>query len=168
MSYISSISLLSIPSHASIADASPTTPCLTKDGGVEQLGGAEPQWDGEVGRRRHWWRRERQAWWLRGLELGHRPPEPPRHEVFSNGLNIPDIINEHLGAEPTLPYLSPDLRGAKLLVGANFASASVSILNDTGIQFVNIVRMSRQLQFFAEYHRRGCARWSARRGHGGS
>mgnify|MGYP003703353541 CR=1 FL=1 len=108
-----------------------------EDGGVEQLGGAAPRRDGEVGRRRHWWRRERQAWWLRGLELGHRPPEPPRHEVFSNGLNIPDIINEHLGAEPTLPYLSPDLRGAKLLVGANFASASVSILNDTGIQFVS-------------------------------
>ncbi|EAY78821.1 hypothetical protein OsI_33925 [Oryza sativa Indica Group] len=54
---------------------------------------------------------------------------------FSNGLNIPDIISEHLGAEPTLPYLSPDLRGAKLLVGANFASAGVGILNDTGIQF---------------------------------
>ena len=43
---------------------------------------------------------------------------------------------EHLGAEPVLPYLSPELRGAKLLVGANFASAGVGILNDTGIQFV--------------------------------
>uniref|UniRef100_A0A0E0R037 Uncharacterized protein n=1 Tax=Oryza rufipogon TaxID=4529 RepID=A0A0E0R037_ORYRU len=73
---------------------------------------------------------------------------------FSNGLNIPDIISEHLGAEPTLPYLSPDLSGAKLLVGANFASAGVGILNDTGIQFVNIVRMSRQLQYFAEYQER--------------
>uniref|UniRef100_A0A0E0M8E2 Uncharacterized protein n=1 Tax=Oryza punctata TaxID=4537 RepID=A0A0E0M8E2_ORYPU len=81
----------------------------------------------------------------------------PSHRAtgrFSNGLNIPDIISEHLGAEPTLPYLSPDLRGAKLLVGANFASAGVGILNDTGIQFVNIVRMSRQLQFFAEYQER--------------
>lgn len=70
---------------------------------------------------------------------------------FSNGLNIPDIISEHLGAEPTLPYLSPQLHGAKLLVGANFASAGVGILNDTGIQFVNIVRISRQLQHFREY-----------------
>ena len=35
-----------------------------------------------------------------------------------------------------LPYLSPELRGEKLLVGANFASAGVGILNDTGIQFV--------------------------------
>jgi hypothetical protein len=43
---------------------------------------------------------------------------------------------EHLGAEPALPYLSPELRGEKLLVGANFASAGVGILNDTGIQFV--------------------------------
>jgi hypothetical protein len=44
---------------------------------------------------------------------------------------------EHLGAEPTLPYLSPELRGQKLLVGANFASAGVGILNDTGFQFVS-------------------------------
>ena len=35
-----------------------------------------------------------------------------------------------------LPYLSPELRGEKLLVGANFVSAGVGILNDTGIQFV--------------------------------
>ncbi|KAL5224768.1 hypothetical protein ABZP36_011407 [Zizania latifolia] len=70
---------------------------------------------------------------------------------FSNGLNIPDIISEHLGAEPTMPYLSPELRGAKLLVGANFASAGVGILNDTGIQFVNIVRIGRQLRHFGEY-----------------
>lgn len=44
---------------------------------------------------------------------------------------------QKLGAEPTLPYLSPELRGEKLLVGANFASAGIGILNDTGIQFVN-------------------------------
>ncbi|URD85739.1 GDSL esterase lipase [Musa troglodytarum] len=54
---------------------------------------------------------------------------------FSNGRNIPDIISEQLGAETTLPYLSPELRGEKLLVGANFASAGIGILNDTGIQF---------------------------------
>ncbi|XP_066387005.1 GDSL esterase/lipase At5g33370-like [Miscanthus floridulus] len=70
---------------------------------------------------------------------------------FSNGKNIPDIISEHLGAEPTLPYLSPELRGQKLLVGANFASAGVGILNDTGFQFVDIIRMSQQLQYFGEY-----------------
>ncbi|KAM7526664.1 hypothetical protein LguiA_016566 [Lonicera macranthoides] len=50
---------------------------------------------------------------------------------FSNGLNIPDIISL-----PTLPYLSPLLNGERLLVGANFASAGIGILNDTGIQFV--------------------------------
>ncbi|KAJ0961547.1 hypothetical protein J5N97_001532 [Dioscorea zingiberensis] len=62
----------------------------------------------------------------------------PTHQAtgrFSNGLNMPDIISEYLGAEPTLPYLSPDLRGEKLLIGANFASAGIGILNDTGIQF---------------------------------
>lgn len=64
----------------------------------------------------------------------------PTHRAtgrFSNGLNVPDIISEHLGAEPVLPYLSPHLDGHKLLVGANFASAGVGILNDTGIQFVS-------------------------------
>ncbi|KAL2555393.1 GDSL esterase/lipase [Forsythia ovata] len=56
---------------------------------------------------------------------------------FSNGLNIPDLISEEMGWEPNLPYLSPELTGQKLLVGANFASAGVGILNDTGIQFVS-------------------------------
>ena len=42
-----------------------------------------------------------------------------------------------LGAESTLPYLSPELNGEKLLVGANFASAGIGILNDTGVQFVS-------------------------------
>ncbi|OIV95034.1 hypothetical protein TanjilG_10854 [Lupinus angustifolius] len=54
---------------------------------------------------------------------------------FSNGLNIPDLISLDLGLEPTLPYLSPLLVGEKLLVGANFASAGIGILNDTGFQF---------------------------------
>ncbi|KAH0881586.1 hypothetical protein HID58_068980, partial [Brassica napus] len=54
---------------------------------------------------------------------------------FSNGLNIPDIISEAIGMPSTLPYLSPQLTGENLLVGANFASAGIGILNDTGIQF---------------------------------
>ncbi|XP_078442806.1 GDSL esterase/lipase At5g33370-like [Wolffia australiana] len=73
---------------------------------------------------------------------------------FSNGLNIPDIISEKLGAPPTLPYLSPELTGERLLVGANFASAGIGILNDTGLQFVNIIRIPRQLQYFEEYQER--------------
>nr|POE50412.1 gdsl esterase/lipase [Quercus suber]POE82654.1 gdsl esterase/lipase [Quercus suber] len=56
---------------------------------------------------------------------------------FSNGFNLPDIISEQMGAERTLPYLSPQLTGQKLLVGANFASAGIGILNDTGFQFVS-------------------------------
>ncbi|GAY56662.1 hypothetical protein CUMW_173600 [Citrus unshiu] len=51
---------------------------------------------------------------------------------FSNGLNIPDLISEQIGMESTLPYLSPELTGQRLLVGANFASAGIGILNDTG------------------------------------
>ncbi|KAK7337977.1 hypothetical protein VNO77_18571 [Canavalia gladiata] len=73
---------------------------------------------------------------------------------FSNGYNIPDFISQELGAESTLPYLSPQLNGQRLLVGANFASAGIGILNDTGIQFVNIIRIFRQLEYFQEYQRR--------------
>ncbi|KAL6278914.1 hypothetical protein ACE6H2_022515 [Prunus campanulata] len=73
---------------------------------------------------------------------------------FSNGFNIPDFISQQLGADSTLPYLSPELTGQKLLVGANFASAGIGILNDTGIQFVNIIRMSRQLEYFQQYQQR--------------
>lgn len=73
---------------------------------------------------------------------------------FSNGYNIPDLISQALGAESTLPYLSPELRGEKLLVGANFASAGVGILNDTGVQFVSIIRIYQQLAFFEQYQGR--------------
>ncbi|XP_020584102.1 GDSL esterase/lipase LTL1-like [Phalaenopsis equestris] len=73
---------------------------------------------------------------------------------FSNGLNIPDILSERIGEEPTLPYLSPELQGERLLVGANFASAGIGILNDTGIQFLNIIRISQQLAYFEQYQER--------------
>ncbi|XP_028790344.1 GDSL esterase/lipase At5g33370-like [Neltuma alba] len=73
---------------------------------------------------------------------------------FSNGYNIPDFISQELGSESTLPYLSPELTGRRLLVGANFASAGIGILNDTGIQFVNIIRIYRQLEYFEEYQQR--------------
>ncbi|XP_021734859.1 GDSL esterase/lipase At5g33370-like [Chenopodium quinoa] len=81
----------------------------------------------------------------------------PTHRAtgrFSNGLNIPDIISERLGSQPTLPYLSPELTGQRLLVGANFASAGIGILNDTGIQFLNIIRIYRQLDYFRQYQQR--------------
>ncbi|KAK4754758.1 hypothetical protein SAY87_008515 [Trapa incisa] len=61
---------------------------------------------------------------------------------------------EAIGSEPTLPYLSPELNGERLLIGANFASAGVGILNDTGVQFVNIIRIGRQLEFFQQYQQR--------------
>jgi hypothetical protein len=48
-------------------------------------------------------------------------------------------IGEKIGSEPTLPYLSPELDGERLLVGANFASAGIGILNDTGVQFVSSI-----------------------------
>lgn len=48
------------------------------------------------------------------------------------------FLGEQIGSEPTLPILSPELTGEKLLIGANFASAGIGILNDTGVQFVSI------------------------------
>ncbi|OAY44351.1 GDSL esterase/lipase LTL1 [Manihot esculenta] len=81
----------------------------------------------------------------------------PTHRAtgrFSNGLNIPDLISEAIGSEPTLPYLSPALTGERLLVGANFASAGIGILNDTGIQFLNIIRIYKQLEYFQQYQQR--------------
>ncbi|KAK0608235.1 hypothetical protein LWI29_027575 [Acer saccharum] len=72
-------------------------------------------------------------------------------EVANTG--IPEN-GEQLGAESILPYLSPQLTGQKLLVGANFASAGIGILNDTGVQFINIIRMFRQFEYFQEYQNR--------------
>ncbi|GLJ15043.1 hypothetical protein SUGI_0245660 [Cryptomeria japonica] len=73
---------------------------------------------------------------------------------FSNGLNIADFISMKLGVESVLPYLSPLLNGDALLRGANFASAGVGILNDTGVQFLEIIRMPQQLQYFVQYKNR--------------
>ncbi|KAM7269676.1 hypothetical protein ACFE04_025173 [Oxalis oulophora] len=57
---------------------------------------------------------------------------------FSNGLTIPDLISEHIGGESPMPYLNPLLKGKHLLAGANFASAGVGILNDTGKHNQNV------------------------------
>nr|XP_043615655.1 GDSL esterase/lipase LTL1-like [Erigeron canadensis] len=73
---------------------------------------------------------------------------------FSNGLNIPDIISEYIGSEPVLPYLSPELTGQKLLLGANFASAGVGIRKDTGMLFGDVLKMPAQLQLFEEYQKK--------------
>ncbi|KAL6208897.1 hypothetical protein ACLB2K_019840 [Fragaria x ananassa] len=73
---------------------------------------------------------------------------------FSKGLNLPDLISEQMGSELLLPYLSSELTGQKLLSGANFASAGIGILNDTGVQFVNIIRIFKQFELFQQYQQR--------------
>ncbi|XP_023734034.1 GDSL esterase/lipase At5g33370 [Lactuca sativa] len=73
---------------------------------------------------------------------------------FFNGLNIPDIISEHIGSEPVLPFLSLELHEEKLPLGANFASAGVGILNDTGFQFGEIIAMPLQLEYFKVYQQK--------------
>ncbi|KAG4393813.1 hypothetical protein GLYMA_03G169801v4 [Glycine max] len=59
--------------------------------------------------------------------------------------------------------MSPKLNGQKLLVGANFASAGIGILNDTGIQFVGIIRMFQQFELFEQYQQRLSAVIGAKR-----
>jgi len=49
------------------------------------------------------------------------------------------LSGERMGSESVLPYLSPELKGDNLLNGANFASAGIGILNDTGAQFVSFL-----------------------------
>ncbi|KAL2330040.1 hypothetical protein Fmac_017621 [Flemingia macrophylla] len=98
--------------------------------------------------------------YLQTIARANAPPygiDYPTHTPtgrFSNGFNIPDFISQELGAESTLPYLSPELTRENLFVGANFASAGVGILNDTGDQFMNIIKMHRQLEHFKEYQER--------------
>lgn len=64
------------------------------------------------------------------------------------------LSGEQIGSEPTLPYLSPELTGERLLIGANFASAGIGILNDTGIQFVSTFIYSLILATYALYYSR--------------
>ncbi|XP_071702397.1 GDSL esterase/lipase LTL1-like isoform X2 [Rutidosis leptorrhynchoides] len=73
---------------------------------------------------------------------------------FSNGYNIPDLISQAIGEEATMPYMSPEFTGEKLLVGANFASAGVGILNDTGTHFGHHIKIRMQIQYFKEYQER--------------
>ncbi|PWA57224.1 SGNH hydrolase-type esterase domain-containing protein [Artemisia annua] len=104
---------------------------------------------------------------------------------ISNVINLFELFNfssckgEHMGMESPLPYLSPLLRGNKLLAGANFASAGIGILNDTGVQFqytarqldkhkirnilpestsipkqLNIIRIWQQIEYFQQYQTR--------------
>nr|XP_043632162.1 GDSL esterase/lipase LTL1-like [Erigeron canadensis] len=73
---------------------------------------------------------------------------------FTNGYNIPDLISQAIGEEATLPYLSPYLTGNKLLVGANFASGGIGILEDTGVMFGNQIKIAKQMQYFEQYQKR--------------
>eukprot|EP00253_Pinus_taeda_P018766 PITA_18766 len=81
----------------------------------------------------------------------------PTHQPtgrFSNGKNVPDIICERLGIPRLRPYLDPEFRGLSMLNGANFASAGVGILNDTGAIFMAVIGIQQQFEYFREYQRR--------------
>ncbi|KAK7245270.1 hypothetical protein RIF29_40109 [Crotalaria pallida] len=81
---------------------------------------------------------------------------PTHHPTgrFSNGYNLADLISQKIGSEPTMPYLSPGLTGQRLLIGANFASAGIGILNNTGCQFVGIIKIFKQFELFQLYQQR--------------
>ncbi|XP_058002638.1 GDSL esterase/lipase At5g33370 isoform X3 [Hevea brasiliensis] len=68
------------------------------------------------------------------MALGSVASQAEARAFFVFGDSLVDN-GQQIGSEFLLPYLSPQLTGKKLLVGANFASAGIGILNDTGIQF---------------------------------
>ncbi|CAN0903334.1 GDSL esterase/lipase LTL1 [Linum grandiflorum] len=76
---------------------------------------------------------------------------------FSNGRILVDSISEGIGLGYILPYLSPQLNGEWLLKGASFASAGIGILNATGVQFGNLIRIYQQFLYFEQYRRRVAA-----------
>ncbi|KAJ7296162.1 hypothetical protein O6H91_Y140100 [Diphasiastrum complanatum] len=72
---------------------------------------------------------------------------------FCNGKIIPDFLSDYMGASPILPILDPNAKGENLLRGANFASAGVGILDDTGAIFARRLIMPQQFQLFQQYQR---------------
>ncbi|CAL1397802.1 unnamed protein product [Linum trigynum] len=71
---------------------------------------------------------------------------------FTNNRNLPDFLSVALKLpQSPLPYLSPQLNGERLLYGANFASGGAGILNDTGVQQGNTIRIAEQLLAFGQY-----------------
>lgn len=70
---------------------------------------------------------------------------------FSNGLIIPDILAQKVGA-PSFPppFLAPTSHGAAILGGVNYASGGGGILNNTGRIFVQRLSMDVQITYFEE------------------
>ncbi|TKY65227.1 GDSL esterase/lipase [Spatholobus suberectus] len=72
--------------------------------------------------------------YLQTIARANAPPygiDYPTHRptgCFSNGFNIPDFISHQLGAESTVPYLSPDLTRENLLVPILFQLESESLM----------------------------------------
>ncbi|XP_078432808.1 GDSL esterase/lipase At3g53100-like [Wolffia australiana] len=83
---------------------------------------------------------------------GHRPTGR-----FCNGKLAVDLTAETLGFEEyPAAYLGPEARGRKLLIGANFASASSGFLDSTALLYQTI-SLKRQLAYYKEYQ------WKVRR-----
>nr|CAB3467003.1 unnamed protein product [Digitaria exilis] len=70
---------------------------------------------------------------------------------FSDGKIVTDITAETLGFESYAPpYLSRQASGKNLLIGANFASAASSYLDDTAAMY-DAITLTQQLKYYKEY-----------------
>ncbi|KAK4408193.1 GDSL esterase/lipase [Sesamum angolense] len=71
---------------------------------------------------------------------------------FSNGYNIPDLISQALGAESTLAYLNPELRGRNCWLEQTLPLQELefSMIQDSA----SIIRIFQQLALFQQYQSR--------------
>ncbi|XP_058115136.1 GDSL esterase/lipase 7 [Magnolia sinica] len=67
---------------------------------------------------------------------------------FCNGLTVVDYGARVLGLPFVPPYLSPTLKGLKILKGINYASAAAGILDETGRHYGARVSFNGQIQLF--------------------
>ncbi|KAL3684115.1 hypothetical protein R1sor_002137 [Riccia sorocarpa] len=68
---------------------------------------------------------------------------------FCNGRHVPDIIGQTFGLPFVPAYLDPSTKGNAILKGVNYASGGSGILDDTGVTFIEVLTMDKQLTYFA-------------------
>ncbi|CAN4087195.1 unnamed protein product [Withania somnifera] len=73
---------------------------------------------------------------------------------FTNGLLVTDYLASYVGIKDFVPpYLDPSLSLDELMTGVSFASGS-SGFDPLTAQFVGVITMQKQLEYFREYKRR--------------
>ncbi|XP_024311478.1 GDSL esterase/lipase At5g41890 isoform X2 [Brachypodium distachyon] len=70
---------------------------------------------------------------------------------FTNGRTIADVIGEALGQDTFAPpYLAPNSSAEVINSGANYASGSSGILDETGSFYIGRVPLGQQISYFEE------------------